>query len=332
MTPDTQTVGVVVGRFQVDSLHQGHLHLLTQVAARHRRLLVCVGVTPHRTRHDPLDYVSRAKMIQAAFPQAAVVPLRDVPGDDTVWSRHLDDTIASIFPLVEAILYGARGSFLPHYTGKWPTKEIDGGPEISGTSRRALVGAEIRDSEDFRAGQIHVLQNQRAPWYPCVDIAVLRGSGDVLLGQKRHEMKLGRYRFVGGLVDDTDRTLADAAKRELAEETGIEVDGLEMVETFLMDSQIEPGTRFLTTLFLAHYVYGSTFKPMDDIAALSWIPLRRIRDFLIPLHQPLGAALLKVPHLQGAPCSTVCTGFKYHQPGCPEFVSGAYTEVAAEKA
>lgn len=325
-----QTVGVVVGRFQVEGLHAGHMHLLQFVAQRHKRLLICVGVAPKRTRHDPLDYLSRARMLRAAYPDAVVVPLLDMPGDDHAWSNELDRTIRNLFPGVKPVLYGARGSFLPHYHGVYETRLVDGGPEISGTERRAALAAETRDSEDFRAGQIHALGNQATPWVACVDVAILK-PGFVLLGQKHHEMRGDLYRFVGGMVDDTDPSLEAAAAREAAEETGMEIDALRFVRTFISDDlRSGPDQKWITTLFTARYVFGSPFKPGDDIAVLGWVPLIKLRERLIPTHLPLGVALLETLGEAdlGPSCSPLCTGFQHHQPGCPEFREGVYIDVS----
>lgn len=322
-----RSVGVVVGRFQVHSLHAGHMHLLQFVAARHRRMLICVGVTPARTRRDPLDYLSRARMLRAAFPQADVIPLIDRPGDDYNWSLELDRQIRMLYPGITPVLYGARGSFLPQYHGQYETRLVDGGPDVSGTEVRAAVAAEARDSDDFRAGQIYSLQNQATPWVVCVDVAILR-PGLVLLGQKHHELRGDRFRFVGGMVDDTDESLEQAALREVAEETGMEVGPLRFIGTYISDDvRASADQKWVTTLFSTPYVFGTAFKPADDIAALEWVPLRGLHDRLIATHQVLGEALLDSRPDLGAPCAPGCTGFKYHQPGCPDFREGTFIDV-----
>ena len=56
MTVQRKGVGVVIGRFQVHELHKGHLLLLNE-AAKHGKMLVCIGVSPTLvTRDNPLDY------------------------------------------------------------------------------------------------------------------------------------------------------------------------------------------------------------------------------------------------------------------------------------
>jgi cytidyltransferase-like protein len=45
----TVTYAVVVGRFQVSALHQGHKYLLTAAATQAEKLIVVIGVTERTT-------------------------------------------------------------------------------------------------------------------------------------------------------------------------------------------------------------------------------------------------------------------------------------------
>jgi bifunctional NMN adenylyltransferase/nudix hydrolase len=87
--------GVIVGRFQVNSLHPGHLELFRQVSEKHDRVIVFVGV-PRTvpTKRNPLDFEVRKKMIQHDYPDFIILPLRDEKTDE-FWSKQLDDMIAS---------------------------------------------------------------------------------------------------------------------------------------------------------------------------------------------------------------------------------------------
>ena len=74
-------LGVVIGRFQVPELHDGHRHIITQ-ASKHQRALVFVGIHPNLlTRDHPLDYPFREAMIKSEFPNVMVAPLSDQPTD-----------------------------------------------------------------------------------------------------------------------------------------------------------------------------------------------------------------------------------------------------------
>jgi len=73
--------GVIVGRFQVNNLHAGHLELLRQVADKHDRVIVFIGVARTMpTRRNALDFETRKKMIQAEYPDFIILytPMRTV--------------------------------------------------------------------------------------------------------------------------------------------------------------------------------------------------------------------------------------------------------------
>ena len=58
-------IGVVVGRFQVDDLHEGHKCLLNFARRRHPNLVVFIGVPAlEGTRNNPLSYQLREQMIK----------------------------------------------------------------------------------------------------------------------------------------------------------------------------------------------------------------------------------------------------------------------------
>src|SRR3989344_5379411 len=113
-------VGVIVGRFQLDTPHGGHKQLFEEVHKRHGKVLICLGCSPVQlSAEDPLDYPTRARMMQSSFPWATIMPIHDRASDKD-WSKKIDHIIGQAFPGSEAILYGSRDSFVGHYFGKWP--------------------------------------------------------------------------------------------------------------------------------------------------------------------------------------------------------------------
>ena len=123
---DVAEVGVLVGRFQVDELHDGHKMLINRVSNTHEKVILFLGLSPARvTRNNPLDFESRKQMILSVYPNVNVLYIKDVPSDD-VWSKNLDQQIRDLVgPMATVVLYGGRESFIDHYTGKYPTEEID---------------------------------------------------------------------------------------------------------------------------------------------------------------------------------------------------------------
>lgn len=65
---DVEDVGVVIGRFQVASLTDGHEELISEVEERHPQLVVMIGCHPvPGTADNPLSYQARAEMVRASF-------------------------------------------------------------------------------------------------------------------------------------------------------------------------------------------------------------------------------------------------------------------------
>jgi len=121
--PDLDTVGIIVGRFQIHALHPGHLHLLDRVLEFHAAAIVLLGVRPgNPTRRNPLNYEARKKMLLATYGQRIqVVPLMD-HAEDHVWDALLDQQILALVPNGNVILYGSRDSFVLGYKGRFPTQ------------------------------------------------------------------------------------------------------------------------------------------------------------------------------------------------------------------
>lgn len=107
-----------------------------------------------------------------------------------------------------------------------------------------------------------------------VDIAVVTREARprVLLIQRKAEPFQGKWALPGGFVDENER-LADAARRELKEETGLEPSDLQQLHTF-GDPGRDPRGWTVSVAFLTR-VRTEDSKPTagDDAAAVSWFPL-----------------------------------------------------------
>ncbi len=281
-------VGVVIGRFQVATLHEGH-QAVFKAADRHNKLLVLVGVRPSQlvTPSDPLDYPARERMIKEAYPHATVLPLPDQPTDDG-WVKLVDEHIHALYPLDKATLYYGRKSFTEHYGGCHLMAEVDEEPNISGTELRDVDGSTVMNHPDWRRGVIYASQNKYTSIYPCVDIAILRpgdpkkrelGGLHILLGKRDNEE--GRYRLPGGHVNASDEGGEAAARREAMEETGLECGDLCYVGNYKVKSwrDTERGGVIFTTLFVAPYMFGGA-KAGDDLDKLEWVRLDQVHEVL----------------------------------------------------
>lgn len=154
-------VGVVIGRFQVPKLTDGHTYLIDEALSKHRRVIVLLGSSQEwGTKKNPLNYQTRARMIQEEYPEVITCPLPDFD-NDSVWSDRIDETVKSVgWDVTSCVIYGGRNSFHPHYKGNFQVVICDSGVEgISGTSLRKSVGKVARSTEDFRRGVIYATQN-----------------------------------------------------------------------------------------------------------------------------------------------------------------------------
>ena len=287
-------IGVIIGRFQCKHLHEGHVSLYNKVKELSDDVIVLVGsAVPKLTNRNPLDYKTRELMLKSAFPDVHITGIRDFKVNEK-WSENVDKTIFSIIENIEdedqITLYGSRDSFIPYYSGKFPTKEltmcnIEG---VSASAIRAEITKQPIDSEDFRAGVIYAVGNKYPTTYPTVDIAIYNPKHQVLLGRKEFETE---YRFIGGFVDPTDLTLEAAALRESLEEAGsqILIDDFRYVSSRKVNDWRYRGTSdgIMTTFFICKY-RGGEVEASDDIVECIWKDVDILNETnLVGEHLPL---------------------------------------------
>ena len=305
-TPKTP-VGVIIGRFQVHELHEGHIALIDTVNQKHKKLLVLIGSCPtvKVTRNNPLDYQTRMLMVKEAFPNAIILPVKDTPSDED-WSKAVDTKIEEVFEGISdskgATIYGSRDAFIPYYAGKYGVVELDPTVDISGTMIRQEIGEEVKSSPDFRRGVVYAAYNQHARVMPTVDIACIKKNeitlDEIALVRKKNDIA-GLWRFPGGFLDPrVDDSIEQTASREIREETGLEVSTPQYIQSFKVDDwryrkEID---KIFTCLFMCTYVFGN-LEAKDDINQASWFPMYipdidNLVGLVIPEHRPLMVGLL----------------------------------------
>jgi bifunctional NMN adenylyltransferase/nudix hydrolase len=290
MTTTQMDVGVIVGRFQVHKLHEGHKILIQSVLDKHKKVLIFLGTSPiPATKKNPLDFLTRKQMLIEEFPTVSVLSIPD-SYDDHKWSFNLDSRIREIILNDTVLLYGSRDSFIQYYHGKYPVFEIDQKIFISGTEIHQSLKNDIIGSDVFRAGVIYAVLQQYDRVCPTIDVAILR-QNECLFGRKANEHLL---RFIGGHADPVDSNYEHTVKRETFEETGVEIDHIEYVCSHRVeDWRYKNETdKIITVLYKANYIYGRP-TPNDDIYELEWKDLRNItQNDLVHEHRFLLKRLL----------------------------------------
>jgi len=286
-TPSSE-IGVIIGRFQVDNLHEGHINLIQNVVDRHERVLILIGTTElMSTKRNPLDYVSRELMIKEKFPNVFTSPIQDKSYSNDEWSKSVDTTIRKTFQRGSILLYGSRDSFIDYYSGKFNCVELPSVYTKSGTDIRERVSNGLYNSIDFRAGCIYSFYNVFDKAEVCVDGIIFdKDKQRVLLGKKNGRTA---YQFIGGFVDTSDDNFTTAIRREVHEETGILIDTFERIgDMKVQDSRFASEVnKLFTTVFVGYYVHGRPI-PQDDIDELRWFLVHELNyENIIKTHHPI---------------------------------------------
>ena len=282
--------GVIVGRFQVHELHDGHMELFRAVRALHNRIIVFVGVSPTgSTKRNPLDFETRKRMIQAKFPEFTVLPLKDTMTDE-MWSKNLDDKIKEVVNYGSVTLYGSRDSFVPHYSGHYTPIQLSLPPvKVSGEDIRASLTNTVMESADFRAGIIYAAMNQWDRVITCVDVIIFcKGPNgpELLLGKKEGEPG---WRFIGGHAEATTPNFETDARKEVLEETGLDLISLRYVGSAIIpDWRWEKEASKIKSLVFVGETMTFGARASDDIAETRWVKLNDMHPgLLVPTHIPL---------------------------------------------
>jgi bifunctional NMN adenylyltransferase/nudix hydrolase len=272
------SVGVIIARLQTPFLHEGHLGLFNHVKSEHANVVVFLGIPRiQNTKRNPLDFQTRAKMVLAIFPNVVVLPIQD-NRSDIKWSADIDANISTLFPDKEAVIYGSRDSFIPHYHGKQMVEEYPAVGEHNATELREDAAEKVHSSPMYRAGVIYGINKQRPVTYPTVDVVVANDNGQILLARKPAETL---FRFVGGFVDRDDKDWEMAARRELYEETKLSALKMHYVCSQAVEDwrYAKEESGIMTTLFLT-YDWDQMGRPeaSDDIQEVRWFNLTDLFD------------------------------------------------------
>jgi 8-oxo-dGTP diphosphatase len=107
-----------------------------------------------------------------------------------------------------------------------------------------------------------------------VDVVALARASEpprVLLIQRAHAPFAGRWALPGGFVEEGER-VAEAAPRELAEETGLRVEGLELLGVYDTPGR-DPRGWTVSVVYLASIDREAAVEGSDDASDARWFAI-----------------------------------------------------------
>lgn len=111
----------------------------------------------------------------------------------------------------------------------------------------------------------------------CVVFTKVQAIDHVLLIQRKNPPYQNKWALPGGFLD-ANETIDVCARRELAEETGLQVTSLDLVGVY-SEPQRDPRSRVVTVAFWTE-VAPSLMKEavaQDDAKDIKWLPLSELR-------------------------------------------------------
>ena len=314
---------VLIGRFQ--PFHSAHLEIVKRATALCEQLIIITGSAKQpRTYKNPFTSAERRRMIKSATAglsmqihveenvdtiyndqaravriQGIVSKYRALGGKIGVIGHKKDDSsfYLDMFPqweyenveLIEFLsavdirdLYFKRDVNMKFIRGVVPETVFDFLTEFKNTPEYEQI---IREREFVANYKKQYASLPYPPIFSTADCCVVQ-SGHILMIQRRAEPGRGLWALPGGYVNaNTDKSVEDAAIRELREETGIKVPGPVLRGSIKINKVFDaidrsPRGRIITHAFLIQLPDGELpkVKGGDDAARAKWIPIDEIKS------------------------------------------------------
>jgi 8-oxo-dGTP diphosphatase len=126
-------------------------------------------------------------------------------------------------------------------------------------------------------------RGRRYPQRPVVGVGALVLRRDrILLVERGREPLKGYWSLPGGVLE-IGESLKDAIRREVREETGLEIKPLGVFEVFERinrDQEGRPEYHYILVDFLCRAV-GGELRPADDASRAEWIAKAQLRNYRI---------------------------------------------------
>jgi bifunctional NMN adenylyltransferase/nudix hydrolase len=314
---------VLIGRFQ--PIHNAHLEIIKRATALCEQLVIITGSAAQpRTYKNPFTSAERRQMIKSATgglamfinveenpdtiynDQAwavriqALVGKHTKPGDKVGIIGHKKDDSSfylDMFPqwgfenveLIEFLsavnirdLYFKRDVNMSFIKGVVPESTFNFLTEFKTTSEYEQI---IREREFVINYKKQYASLPYPPIFSTADAVVIQ-SGHILLIKRRAEPGKGLWALPGGYVNaNTDKSVEDAAIRELREETMIKVPA-PVLRGSIRRSKVfdaidrSPRGRIITHAFHIELPDGDLpkVKGSDDAEKARWVPIAEVRS------------------------------------------------------
>lgn len=287
-------VGVIVARFQVPQLHEGHRYTIEYVAKRHADVLIILGRSYAPSDRNPLSFEMRKRMIELAYTENefVIVPSDSLPSSHAERSRRVDEIIRQNFPDRNVVIYGARDSFIDNYQGTFVTSRV---PTVfAGSATEIRKDIKVIHTPDFRAGIIYAMVNSKSHSHPAVDVAVTDSDLHriLLVGKSAEE---GKLRFPGVFFDpEVDMSYEVAALRCVAKELPTVIpEHPEIIGSCrIKDWRYDRTKDGVVSLLLRAEGKSEVPLPGRGVDTVKWVDVDQAHESLIECHIPLLGLLL----------------------------------------
>jgi bifunctional NMN adenylyltransferase/nudix hydrolase len=291
--------GIFIGRFQ--PMHAGHLAVLSQAASRCTTLLILVGSSNTcRSIKNPWTYAERKAMIANKLrankvENFIIKPLNDYPYNDPQWISDVRETVDSTFYDPKPTLFGhfKEGNDYLRWFPDWRFQDLQATVHTNATwvrinmfnARSPEIPQTVLEDWDFYQNEAVLFKDYPFPEtlnFNCAD-AVVECAGHILLIQRKRAPGRDTWALPGGFRNRADKSLKDAAIRELVEETCIKVPEKvlrgSIVKTELFDSNTRSfgiPRNTLAVYFRINTDHDGSLpkiKPADDALNAKWVPV-----------------------------------------------------------
>ena len=314
---------MLIGRFQ--PLHNAHLEIIKRCTALTDQLVIVAGSAKQpRTYKNPFTFEERKRMIMSATAGLSlnvyVEPNIDTIYNDQAWAVRVqgihskyrclgtkdaiighkkDDSsfYLDMFPQWEYInveeieplsavnirdLYFKRDCNMRFIQGVVPETTFNFLEQFRNTSEYEQI---IREREFVANYKKQYASLPYPPIFSTADSVVIQ-SGHVLMIRRRAEPGKGLWALPGGYVNaNTDRSVEDAAIRELREETGIKVPAPVLRGSIKRNRVFDaidrsPRGRIITHAFHIELPDGELpkVKGQDDADKARWVPIADVKS------------------------------------------------------